>query len=158
MALTHKLIESRWEDFVELFRSSPSREPIPAGGSAAIPQYSRKSETMCEAGPGHGRPGQAMGGRARPWEASEAAANNASDPSEPNTFHVHFLHQHLSHTQFRTSYCTEPPPPSVRNAMEARAAELLAAVVSDDTADPEALALATGVEPRSFAEGARSLR
>ena len=39
-----------------------------------------------------------MGGRARPWEASEAAANNASDPSEPNTFHVHFLHQHLSHT------------------------------------------------------------
>ena len=40
--------------------------------------YSRKSETMCEAGPGHGRPGQAMGGRAGPWEASEAAANNAS--------------------------------------------------------------------------------
>ena len=32
-------------------------------------KYSRKSETMCEAGPGPGRPGQAMGGRAGPWEA-----------------------------------------------------------------------------------------
>ena len=36
--------------------------------------------------------------------------------------------------------------------------ELLAAVVSDDIADPGALAQATGIEPRSFAEGARCLR